>query len=324
MKIVFLDANTIGKDIDTKVFGKYAEYTEYLFTNEGDINSRVADADIIITNKCGMNEKTLEKSPVKLICLTATGYDNVDIGYCNDNSIGVCNVKGYSTESVLQHTFTLLLSLWENLFLYHEYTSQREYINNTDFGHLQWTFKELDNKVYGIVGMGRIGKRVAEIADAFGCKVVYWSSSDTDRSKKYTRVKFDEFLKISDIVSIHAPLTDATRKIFNMEAFYKMKENAVIVNVGRGDIIDENDLVFALENKLIAGAALDVLSEEPMTESCAYNKILGKPNFILTPHIAWAAKESRQRCINEICLNIEKFIQGERRNRVDTNTCFII
>jgi len=318
MKVVFPDTNTIGGDIDLKVFEKFGELVIYPFTGEMEVKQRISDADIVITNKCSMNENTLKGSNVKLICVTATGTDNVDIKYCNQQGIGVCNVKGYSTESVVMHTFTLLLSLSVRIDCFINYTKSGKYINDTSFNHLNWTFNELYGKTFGIAGMGTIGRRAAQVAESFGCKIIYWSSSDCDRSPKYRRVDFNTLLSESDIISIHSPLSEKTRKLFNKDAFSKMKNNSFILNVGRGDIIDEQSLTDAILNKRIGGAAIDVLSKEPMSENSPYKKILDFPNFIITPHIAWAAIESRQRCIDEVCMNIDSFLSGEMRNRCET------
>ncbi len=316
MKLVFPDTNTIGEDIDLNVFCKYGKMEVYPFTAINQVKERVSDADIVITNKCIMNDITLKGSKVKLICITATGIDNVDVNYCLQQGIAVCNVKGYSTESVVMHTFTLLLNLSTRMDSFIDYTKSGKYINDTSFKHLKLTFNELAGKTFGVAGMGTIGKRAAQVAESFGCKILYWSSSNSDRSTKYKRVDFITLLSESDIISIHSPLTEKTRKIFNRDAFEKMKNNSFLVNVGRGDIIDEQALTDAIINKKIGGAALDVLYKEPMSANSPYIKILNYPNFIITPHIAWAAVESRQRCIDEICLNIDSFLSDEMRNRI--------
>lgn len=324
MKIVFLDRNTVGEDLDISAFEKYGTLTVYPFTTEEEIPQRIADADIIITNKSRLNSRTLPGSPVKLICITATGTDNVEIPYCAASGIAVCNVRGYSTESVVQHTFTLLFSLMEKLPLYHEYTASKGYLDDTSFRHLGWRFHEISGKRYGIIGMGAIGSRVADIAKTFGCDVVYWSSHNQDRSAGYQRLDFDELLATCDIISIHSPLTPQTYHLFGKEQFQKMKEGAILINVGRGDILIEEDLTAALENNWIGGAAIDVLSREPMDQQCPFLRVLGRPDFIMTPHIAWAAIEARERCMEEIGLNMESFFRGEMRNRVDITASGIL
>ncbi len=317
MNIVFLDRNTIGSDIDVNVFLQFGNLTIYSFTDEFEVANRIADADIVLTNKSKLNETTLKDSNVKLICVSATGTDNVDVRFCKSMGIAVCNVKGYSTESVVQHTFTSLFSLIEKIPQYNEYVKSQKYINDKSFLHLAWNFREIYGKNFGIIGMGAIGKRVAQVANAFGCNVFYWSSSDIDRNPEYKRLPFNELLEICDIISVHSPLTEHTYHLFGTKQFEKMKNTAVLVNMGRGDIIVEEDLVVAIETNMIGGAALDVLSKEPMSDKSPYVRVLSDPRLFITPHIAWASIEARERCINEMCLNISDFFDGGFRNRVD-------
>lgn len=318
MELVFLDRNSVGDDIDVALYNEFGNMTIYPFTDEKDVSSRIAGKDIIITNKSKLNSVTLHNSTVRLICLSATGTDNVDVSYCSENDIAVCNVKGYSTESVVQHTFTMLFSLKENIFRFHEYTKAGRYINDTTFKHLTWQFHEISGKNFGIIGMGMIGKRIAEAASAFGCNVFYWSSKNQDRNPAYKRLGFDELLEKCDIISIHSPLTAETYRLFGKDQFNRMKNDSLLINVGRGDIVNEEDLAYAIENNIIGGAAVDVISKEPMTPDNPLARILENPRFLMTPHIAWAAVEARERCIREIYYNIESFLQGGKRNRVDT------
>jgi lactate dehydrogenase-like 2-hydroxyacid dehydrogenase len=317
MRIVFLDRNTVGEDIDVNVFERYGTLDIHSFTKEHEINSRVLDADIIVTNKCNLNGGTLADSKVGLICVTATGTDNVDVGFCSSKGIAVCNIKGYSTESVVQHTFALIFTLSEKMLQYCNYTRDGEYINDSSFRHLKWSFGEISGKNFGIIGLGEIGRRVGEVARCFGCNVYYWSSTDADRSESFTRTDFDTLISKCDIISIHSPLTTRTKALFGKEEFNKMKSTSILINVGRGGIICEEDLTCAVEDGIIGGAAIDVLAKEPMTDDSPYNRILKHPGFIMTPHIAWASVEARRRCISEICLNIDSFLNGEYRNRVD-------
>lgn len=318
MELVFLDRNSIGDDIDITIFNTFGKMTVYPFTEEKDVASRIAGKDIILTNKAKLNSATLRNSTARLICLSATGADNVEVSYCSDHNIAVCNIKGYSTESVVQHTFTMLFSLKENIFRFHDYTRTGKYIDDTSFRHLTWQFHEIYGRNFGIIGMGTIGKRIADAASAFGCNIFYWSSSNQNRSDKYQRLEFEEMLRTCDIISIHSPLTSATYHLFGKEQFRMMKDDSIIINVGRGDIIDEEELACAIENKVIGGAAVDVLSKEPMSSESPLVRILDNPGFLMTPHIAWAAVEARERCIREIYNNIASFLKGKRRNRVDT------
>lgn len=319
MNLVFLDHNTIGKDIDIALFHRFGALTAYPFTAAEDVPERINGMDVVITNKCRLDAATLINSTAKLICLTATGYDNVDIEFCEKQGIAVCNIRGYATESVVQHTFALLFTLMEHMASYHDYTKTRRFVMDTSFRHLsEWRFHEIFGKKFGIVGMGAIGKRVADIAAAFGCQVFYWSSTDQPRCEAYQRLDLDRLLETCDIVSIHSPLTARTRHLFGIEQFRRMKSEAILINVGRGDILIEEDLAVAIETGLIGGAAIDVISKEPMQEGNPLIRVLEDPRLLVTPHIAWAAIEARERCMDEIRINIESFLEGGRRNRVDT------
>ncbi|MHB8962896.1 MAG: NAD(P)-dependent oxidoreductase [Saccharofermentanales bacterium] len=317
MKIVFLDRNSIGEDVDVNVFARYGDLVLYDFTSLDEVRERIADADIVITNKARLNASTLSGSGVRLVCVTATGTDNVDIRYCRAEGIAVCNVKGYSTESVVQITFTLLFTLWSRVLEYSDYTSSGQYIGDSRYGHFRITFSEMNGKNFGIIGLGAIGTRVAEVAKALGFNVFYWSSSNVDRNPAYQRLSLDDLLGSCDVISINSPLNDRTRHLLGIDEFRKMKKTALLLNVGRGMILREEDLANAIEDRLIGGAALDVLAEEPMSPSSPFVRLLGRPDFFLTPHVAWAAVEARNRCISEICLNIDAWLNATIRNRVD-------
>ncbi len=307
MKIVFLDAASIGEDIDLSGFDKIADVTRYGFSSPDEIADRVQDADVIITNKCQMNAKTLgQPKHLKLICVTATGTNNLDKPYLDKVGIAWRNVAGYSTESVAQHTFALLFYVYEHLAYYDNYVRSGTYAGDTCFTHFAHVFNEISGKTFGIVGLGAIGHRVAEIATAFGCKVIYYSTSGRNHDSTYKEVSFDELLEQSDIVSIHAPLDENTQGLMNYEAFSKMKKSAVVLNLGRGPIIVEEDLRRALDEKIIAGAGLDVLAVEPMSKDSAY---LDNPpeSLFITPHIAWASIEARTRLMEIILGQVKEF-----------------
>jgi len=317
LKIVVLDRDTVGIDVSFDSIKDFGDMTIYGKSDFEEINDRVADADIIITNKCRMCVDTLSKAVnLKLICLTATGTNNVDKDYTSSRGIAVANVAGYSTNSVVQHTFAMLFYIWEKLSYYDNYVKSGEYTKSPNFCHMDQKFNELYGKTYGIVGLGAIGKGVAKVAEAFGCRVIYYSTSGNNDCKDYERVTFDELLAQSDIVSVHAPLNAQTEGLMNMEAFKKMKSSAVLLNAGRGPIVVEDDLVKALEERIIAGAALDVISVEPMTPDCPLMKVKDSKKLLVTPHIAWATVEARQRVVDEVYLNIEAFLKNEERNRV--------
>lgn len=319
MNIVALELKNIGDDIDFSKFSELGNFTQYSTSSVDEIYDRCKDADAIIMNKLPMNESTIGKlDKLKIILITATGTDNVDIEYCKKKGIAVCNVKGYSTDSVVQHTFAMLFYLAENLRHYDEYVKNGEYCKSDIFTYFGKTFYELKDKVWGIVGLGEIGRGVAKVAEAFGCKVIYYSTSGKNLNQDYESASFEELLKRSDIVSIHAPLTPATKALFDKNAFSKMKNSAYLVNVGRGPIVVEEDLVEALENGEIAGAALDVISKEPMVQGSPLLKVQDSGKLIVTPHIAWATFEARTRLMDEVYLNLQAFINGaEDRGRVD-------
>ncbi|MDD2392621.1 MAG: NAD(P)-dependent oxidoreductase [Eubacteriales bacterium] len=314
MKIVFLDRSSVGLDVDISIYEKFGTIKVYDYSEPHDIKQRIFGSDIVITNKAPMDESTLSGTSVRLICLTATGADNVDHDFCRKSGITVCNVKGYSTNSVVQHTFALLFMIWERMTEFIEHTRNGRYVGDTDYSHYAYTFREMTGKTFGVMGMGAIGSAVAKVAETFGFNVIYWSSSDMDRNTAYRRVGLEELLRTCDVISINSPLNEQTRGLLGIHEFEIMKPETVVINTGRGAIIVEEDIVQAIENGMIGGAALDVITKEPMTSDSPFTRILDRPNFILTPHVAWAAVESRQRCLDEVCLNIESWIEGRIRN----------
>ena len=317
MNIVILEANTLGADVDLSVFEKLGNVTQYGQSDEENTADRVKDADIIVVNKVPMNEQTLKKADhLKMIAVTATGTNIIDKAYTDKRGIAVSNVGGYSTMSVAQHTFALALYLVHKMNYFDSYVKSGQYIKSDIFTNLDMTYQELDGKTWGIIGLGNIGKKVAQIARVFGCRVIYYSTSGKNQNDQYERVDFDTICRESDLLSIHAPLNNATENLMNKDAFQKMKKSAVLINVGRGPIVNEEDLVEALENGEIAAAGLDVISAEPMREENPLMKIKDSGNLVVTPHIAWASTEARQRLVREVYLNIEAFLRGEKRNIV--------
>jgi glycerate dehydrogenase len=317
MKIVFMETNTLGEDVDLSVFDQLGEIAKYPCSVPEENAERVKDADVIIVNKIPMNEKTLEKAEkLKLICITATGTNIVDFNYTNSRNITVANVKGYSTQSVVQHTFALFFYVYEKLSYYDEFVKSGKYIRSDIFSHFNVKFHELDGKTWGIVGLGEIGKGVAEIAKLFGCKVIYYSTSGKNSNPDYEQVDLDTLLQKADVISIHAPLNDRTRDLFGEEEFGKMKKSAVLLNLGRGPIVNEAALAKALKENTIAAAGLDVLSAEPMSHDNPLIEIQDSTKLIITPHIAWATVEARQRVVEEVYKNIIAYQKGEERNVV--------
>lgn len=317
MRIVFLEANTLGTDVSLKAFEQLGDVTVYPLSEPGLNAERIKNADIVIVNKIPMNEELLKDAlNVKLICLTATGTNNVDFAYTNARGITVANVKGYSTESVVQHTFALFFYVYEKLAYYDEFVKSGEYIKNDIFSHFTVRFHELAGKTWGIIGLGTIGTRVAEVAKAFGCNVIYYSTSGKHDSETYERVSLEELLSRSDVVSIHAPLNDATRELITKRELSMMKKDAILLNLGRGPIIKEADLAEALLAGTIGGAGLDVLSVEPMLPDNPLYAVQDSARLVITPHIGWATTEARQRCTDEVFENIKAWLNGEYRNVV--------
>lgn len=311
MKLVFLDAKSIGDDIDLSAYDSLGEVVKYDFSAPEEIPERVKDADVIILNKAPIHEGTIgDAQKLKLVCVTATGTNNLDKDYLAKRGIAWRNVAGYSTESVAQHTFALLFYLLEKLSYYDAYVKEEHYVNDTIFTHFAEHFTQICGKTWGIIGLGAIGRRVADIAKAFGANVIYYSTSGKNQQDGYVRVDFDTLLRSSDIVSVHAPLTDATEGLMNQAAFAKMKPNAIFLNVGRGAIVDEQDLLEALETNTIAAAGLDVLSVEPMSPTNPLLSFKDSTRLLITPHIAWASVEARTNLMQIIYEQIKEW-QGE-------------
>ena len=318
MNIVMLDRNSLGMDIDVSKFNKLGEFEEFDTTSKEKSKQLIHNADVVIFNKSKMDEEMLKDAPnVKLLCVTATGVDNIDILYARQRGIAACNVRDYSTPAVAQHTFALALYVLEKIAFYDEYVKSGEYSNQLGFSNFDEKYQELEGKIWGIIGMGNIGKRVAKIAEAFGCHVIFYSASGNNNTNEFERVDFDTLLNKSDVISIHCPLTDRTKNLMNLDAFKKMKNSAILVNVARGPVVNDEDLYTALAEDMIAGAGLDVVSKEPMEKTNPLGRIKDGRKLIITPHMAWASVESRSRCVEEVYRNIEAFQNGEKRNRVD-------
>lgn len=308
MKIVFLDAKTIGEDIDLSGFDALGEVVKYDFSTPSEALERTVDADVIVLNKVEINEASIGNAKnLKLVCVTATGTNNLDKEYLDKRNIAWRNVAGYSTETVAQHTFAMLFFLLEKLRYYDDYVKSERYVGDVSFTHFANAFHEISGKTWGIIGLGNIGKRVAEIARLFGCKVIYYSTSGKNNNPDYARVSFDQLLAESDIVSVHAPLDENTKGLMNCNAFEKMKSTAIFLNLGRGPIVDEADLAEALEKGVIAAAGLDVLSVEPMSVDNPLRRIKDSEKLLITPHIAWASVEARTRLMGIILGQIKEF-----------------
>lgn len=314
LRIVFLQVETLGKDVDTHIFDDLGRVTYHENVDQLDVISLCKDADIVITNKNLFRKVEIDRCPyLKMIAVTATGTNNVDLDYAKEKGIRVANVKGYSTEAVAQLTLALCLELIEHTSRYDSYVKSHQYEKDKVFSFFGYSFHELSTMTWGIVGLGAIGQRVARIAEALGCQVQYYSTTGHHQDEHFKQVDFDTLLKTSDIISIHSPLTKETEHLFDAEAFKKMKDTAYLINVGRGPIIDEEALSDALNNNLIAGAGLDVFEKEPLPSTSPLYSV-DPHKVVFTPHVAWGSVEARHRLILEVRENIIAFIKGEDRN----------
>lgn len=316
-KIVILDGKTLG-DIELEKLSKIGEVEYYDTTDISEVKERIRDANIVLTNKVVLNRENLsEASNLEFIAEVATGFNNIDVEYAKEKGIGVANVAGYSTNAVVQHTFALTLSLLDEVTYYDSYVKSGEYSKSGLFTCLDKPYYEIEGKTWGIIGLGNIGRKVAKIAEAFGAKVIYYSTTGNNSNDEFSRVSFDELLSKSDIISIHAPLSKNTLGLLDYEALCKMKNSSILVNMGRGPIVVEEDLARAIDENKIRGAALDVFEVEPIKINSPLLTMKNKDKIILSPHIAWASVEARERLFNEVIENIIAFYNGEIRNRVD-------
>jgi len=316
-KIVVLDGKTLG-NVDYIKLNEFGQVIYYDLTLKDEVAERIKDANIVLTNKVALNRENLkDATQLELICETATGYNNIDIEYAKEKNIAVTNVTGYSTTTVAQHTFAMLLHLYDNISYFDNYIKSGEYSKSSMFTNLEMPYKDLCGKVWGIIGLGSIGKRVAKIAQAFGARVVYYSTSGKNSDSDYARVEFESLLKQCDIISIHAPLNEKTEGLINYEVFTKMKKDAILINVARGPIIVDEDLARAIDEEIIGGAALDVFKVEPIPAENPLLNIKNKERLVLTPHIGWASEESRNRLFTDLLENISAYNRSEIRNRVD-------
>lgn len=319
VKIVLLERNSAGTDISVDCFQDFGEVTSYANTvTPAEVAQRVGDADIVVCNKSPMREETLKNCPnVKLICELATGFDNCDLAYCKSRGIQVRNVVDYSTGMVAQHTFTLALALSQKLTHYDNYVKSGQYGAQDRFSNFDIPFYELEGKTWGIVGMGNIGRRVAKLATAFGCRVIFTSITGKSTCTEYQQVDKDTLLAESDFLSLHCPLSDLSWNYVDAAALKKMKKTAYLINVARGPVVNNPALYEALQAGEIAGAGLDVLEKEPIEASNPLSLIKDSSKLIITPHLAWASVEARTRCVQGVYDNIASFLRGEARNVVN-------
>lgn len=315
MEIVILDAATLGADTDLSPLRALGNVTPWDHTAPEQVAERIENAEVIVSNKVKLTGELLcSGKALKLICLSATGYDCVDTAWCAAHGIGVCNVPGYSTQSVAQLTVAMVLELVNHLSVYRDYVHSGAYSRSGVANALTPVWHELYGKTWGIVGGGNIGRQVAKIADAFGCRVLVCRRKPDE---VYETVELDTLCANSDIISIHVPLTPGTRGMIGKKQIGLMKKDAILVNVARGAVTDEGALADAVKEGRIGGLGVDVYSTEPFDGNHPFNSILALPNVCLTPHTAWGAIETRNRCIAMVAENISAFCAGVRRNRVE-------
>ena len=315
MNIVVLDAATLGGDLDLSPLNALGTVIAYDGTPVEQIPERVAQADITISNKLKLNRQNLAGAKnLKLVCVCATGVDNIDLEYCREKGIGVCNVPGYSTESVAQLTLTMALALMGHLKEYRDHVHSGAYSRGGVANCLTPVWHEITGKTWGVIGGGNIGGRVAGLAEAFGCKVLMCRRKADDR---WETADVDTLCEKADIISVHVPLTDETREMIGKAQIERMKKNAIFINVARGLVADETALAEAIEKDRIGGLGVDVFSAEPFGENHPYTRILDRDNVILTPHTAWGAIETRERCLSIVADNIRVWQAGGKQNRVD-------
>ncbi len=314
MNIVILDYKTLGEDLDLSGLNKFGNVIKYPTTNQSEALDRVKNADIIVVNKVKITKEVIDNAKnLKLICETATGYDNIDVGYCKKSGIKVTNTPAYSANSVAQITISMACSLISHLNEYQNFVHSGKYQTSGNANKLTPIYHELSGLTWGIIGIGNIGKAVGRIAEAFGCKLLVNKQTPIDG---YECVDVDTLLRNSDIISIHCPLTDKTRNLITKTELEKIKSSAILINVARGAVWNEEDIVNAILDGKIGGIGCDVFSIEPIPTDHPFNKILDKNNVILTPHMAWGSFEARTRCFNTVLSNIEAFMQRIDKNLV--------
>jgi len=306
MKIVFLDASTMG-NVSFEPFERLGEFVRYESSTPEQARERVKDIDVLLINKVLVDKELIDSAPnLKLICIAATGVNNIDVEYAASKGIPVRNAVGYSTDSVVQSTFMHILSLVGGGPYFDESVKSGKYSRSGMFTDPNWNWRELAGKTIGIIGMGNIGRKVARIAEAFGMKVCYFSTSGTGHCQDYPCLPLEQLLAESDIVSIHAPLNDMTLNLIGKQELEHMKPTAYLVNMGRGAIVAEKDLAEAIDEGVIAGAGMDVFVNEPIPEDHPYLKMKHPERMRLAPHVAWASVEARERLVGIMADNIAK------------------
>ncbi len=309
MKVVILDALTFG-ETSLQGFDQFGDVEVHQTTSSDETLGRIQNADVIVTNKVVITDAMMEQTPsLKLICVAATGMNNVDLEAAAKRNISVKNVAGYSTDSVIQHTFSMLFYLMGHSRYYDEYVKSGEWQKSPIFTNVERPFFELKGKTWGIIGLGEIGRGVAAIAKAFGADVIYYSTSGMNSTRDYHRVELGALLENSDIVSIHAPLNDATKNLIGLSQLMQMRQGSYLLNLGRGGIINEAELARVIDAREMY-VGLDVLEREPMADPHPLMNVKNKERLYITPHIAWTSVEAREKLIASIIQNIHDFLNA--------------
>ena len=315
LNICVLDAATLGEDLDLTSLSRVGQVRIFATTDPEEVAERLVDCDIVLINKIKLGASNLKwATRLKLICVAATGYDNIDVAYCRAHGIGVANVVGYSTNNVAQLTVAMALSLITHLPSYNRITADGSYTRGGVANCLTPAYHEIAGKTWGVAGYGNIGGAVGRIAEAMGCRVLAYKRTPVQGVEC---VDLETLCRESDILSIHLPLNDATRGIFDAAHVAMLKPGAIVINVARGAVTDEKALAEALESGRIGGLGVDVYSTEPFPVEHPFYRLRNRDNVCLTPHMAWGSIEARRRCLEEIVLNMEAFLRGEHRNRLD-------
>lgn len=316
INIVFLDAKTLGEDISLAHANEIGNVKAYPTTASEDIAARIQNAHVVVVNKIKLNETNLQNAAeLRLICVLATGYDNIDTEYCRTRGIAVCNVAGYSSVSVAQLSVSLVLSLVNHLNEYTEFVRSGDYTRSGVANRLIPVYREISSLTWGVIGAGNIGMCVADTAAALGANVIL-NRRNLDAESKYQAADIDTVVEKSDIISIHTPLNSDTKNLISRDRLSKMKNGVIIVNTARGAVLDEDAIADAVLDGKIGGFGCDVYSIEPLPQNHPYFRIINNPNVLLTPHMAWGAYEARQRCLAETLENIKAFFAGKTRSRI--------
>ena len=314
MNIVLLDTATLGEDLDLTPVTRLGRATEYPNTAPEQVAERIVDADVVVINKVKLNKTNLSAAPsLKLICIAATGYDNIDTAYCQKRGIALCNVPGYSTDSVAQLTLAMALSLVGHLNEYNDFVHSGDYSASGIANLLTPVYHEISSMTWGVVGGGGIGTRVAQLASAFGARVIMHRRQPDDR---YEQVSMDELCQRSDIISLHVPLNDGTRGLIDRRRLAMMKPHAILINTARGAVTDEEALAEAILEGRLGGLGVDVYSREPFGADHPFARLCGHKRVCMTPHMAWGSAEARARCMATIAQNIIAFFAGTAQNRI--------